>query len=355
MDCKGCSIPEPMDGIQRVYVWCPQAHTGKRVAEAFVESDPQIDISVDGGCVILRTSEPSTAIVRLSGVLTSQEAQETKVLLMPDREPTLNDFAAVGSIRAASDRIRAQKILRMFDEDRYFMYMQPIIDAREEHRFGFEYLLRGTDKDGKLVPAGMIFEEIGEGNILFSIDRAARLCAVETAARAGLDGHVFINFTPGAIYDPKVCLRTTDAAVSRLGLCPEQIVFEVVESLEIDDLNHLRGVVNFYRRAGYKVALDDFGSGFSNFETYFALQPDFMKIDKSITSRLHETGPQDLLYGLIANCRQEGVKTIAEGIETPEQAQICRSMGSDYLQGYLFGRPAPPDHWRSSDEADALA
>ena len=351
MTCVGCSIPDPMVGIQRVYVWCPQPHTTKRVTEAFAESDPEIDVSVDEGCVVLRTPDPSHAIMRLSEALTGQEAQETKVLLMPDREPALNDFASVGNIREAGDRIRAQKIVRMFDEGRYFMYMQPIVDAREEHRLGFEYLLRGTDEDGKLVPAGMIFEEIGNAGILFGIDRAARLCAVETAATAGLDGYVFINFTPGAIYDPEVCLRTTDAAVSRLRLRPEQIVFEVVESLEVDDLDHLRGVINFYRQAGYKVALDDFGSGFSNFETYFALRPDFMKIDKSITNRLHETGPRDLLSGLIANCRQEGVKTISEGIETPDQAEICRSMGVDYLQGYLFGRPAAPDHWKSIDAA----
>ena len=101
------------------------------------------------------------------------------------------------------------------------------------------------------------------------------------------------------------------------------------------------------------VALDDFGSGFSNLETYFALRPDFMKIDKSITNRLHETGPRDLLSGLIANCRQEGVKTISEGIETADQAEICRSMGVDYLQGYLFGRPAAPDHWQNIDTATA--
>lgn len=355
MTCKACSIPEPMDGIQRLYIWCPQVHTGKRVAEAFGQSDLQIDISRDEECVILRTPKPSGAIVRLLEALTKQEAQETKVLLMPDREPTLSDFAAVGSIREAGDRIRAQTILRMFDENRYFMHMQPIVDAREAHRFGFEYLLRGTDEDGQLVPAGMIFEKIGDGNILFSVDRAARLCAVETAARAGFDGCVFINFTPGAIYDPQVCLRSTDAAVSRLGLRPEQIVFEVVESLKIDDMDHLRGVINFYRRAGYKVALDDFGSGFSNFETYFTLHPDFIKIDKSITNRLHETGLRDLLSGLIANCQQEGVKTIAEGIETPEQAEICRSLGSDYLQGYLFGRPAAPDQWKSTDKAGAPA
>ena len=93
---------------------------------------------------------------------------------------------------------------------------------------------------------------------------------------------------PGSVYDPGVCLRTTVNAIVKAEIPPERVIFEIVESERVKDMGHLRGIVNFYRSAGFKIALDDYGSGYNNLDTLMQLEPDYLKLDKSLVQRMAE-------------------------------------------------------------------
>ncbi len=294
-------------------------------------------------CLRLETDDASSLLVKLSGLLTKLEVGDTRILITTAENPSLGDFGNVMTVASALQRVHSDWLIDILDQKRYVSYAQPIVSVdRGRQTVAHEFLFRGLDEDGKLISPDILFESAQDPRVFFNLDRAARICAVEAAAQLPAGTDVFINFMPGSIYDPAVCLRTTVQAAKENNLAPERVVFEIVESQRIDDLNHLRGIVNFYRDAGFRIALDDFGAGHSNLETFIALNPDFVKLDKVLTSNL--TPNDDRLAMVKAVTRTfhgAGIKVIAEGIETEENARIVTDCGVDRMQGYYFARPMP--------------
>jgi len=183
----------------------------------------------------------------------------------------------------------------------------------------------------------------------------ARRSAVECAAKARLEGKLFINFNPSSIYDPSYCLRATASSIYEIGLRPEDVVFEVTETHRATDLNQLKGILCFYRSAGFKVALDDIGSGWSGLNLLQSLRPDYVKIDMELVRNVHnDEYKQNIVTNLIRIARTNGIEVIAEGIETEEEAQWLTDANADYLQGYLYGKPEPAKIDMSYEEKEKI-
>src|SRR5690606_15469779 len=132
-------------------------------------------------------------------------------------------------------------------EKRLISALQPIFRA-DGALYGHEALLRGRERDGTIIPAGPLFAAAAETELLLTVDLIARRLALQTAADVGA-GTIFINFDPASIHDPTVGLAETVAVVRELGLKPGDIVFEVTESGEVRDRDHLRRILRFYRTA----------------------------------------------------------------------------------------------------------
>lgn len=149
-----------------------------------------------------------------------------------------------------------------------------------------------------------------------------------------------VTFIPTAIYEPSLCLQSTAKTLSEVGLSPDQVVFEVVESERVDDFLHLNRILDYYRSRGYSTALDDIGSGYSNIETLLNLKPNYMKIDMDVIRNIHEDlKNQKVLDEFVVNARRIGEKILAEGIECQEEYEYLKSVGVDLCQGYYFGKP----------------
>jgi EAL domain-containing protein (putative c-di-GMP-specific phosphodiesterase class I) len=235
----------------------------------------------------------------------------------------------------------------MLREQRLTSVFQPIVRADDpDDVFAHECLLRGVNPDATLMPPGPIYQAARAADLLFPLDRAARLTAIREAAAHGLDQkgtHLFINFNPTSVYDPVFCLRSTTAAIAATELRPEQVVFEVVESDQISDVGHLVRIIDYYRSAGFKVALDDLGSGYGSLNLLVDLKPDFVKLDmrliRGVDSDPYKAG---IVGKLLEMAHHLDVATVAEGIETVGEWEWVRDNGADYVQGYLFARPASP-------------
>ncbi len=210
--------------------------------------------------------------------------------------------------------------------------------------FAREGLFRLRDGDGTMIPPGHVFAVASDAGLLFSLDLIARRSAVEAAARAGVRSKVFVNFNPSSVYDPSYCLRTTAAAIQELGMRASDVVFELTETQRAHDKSHLKGILAFYRNAGFGIALDDVGAGWSGLNLLHELRPDYVKIDMDLIRGVHEDPfKQTIVHHLLTIARTHAIGTIAEGIETRGEADWLTEHGVDYLQGYLFGRPAPLD------------
>lgn len=226
-------------------------------------------------------------------------------------------------------------------QGRLRMMFQPIVDARgRDHPIGFEMLARGLDEAGGVIPPSDLFQAARDQNQLFRLDKACRLQGIEAAARLLPDQLVFLNFIPTSIYVPEHCLRATMEAVTRIGLRPEQVVFEVVETERVHDLNHLRRILEYYRARGFRYALDDVGEGFNQLGVLQELKPDVVKLDRQFVSRIDQNQEnRDVAREVLDICARIGATPLAEGVEREEEAKLLWELGFVWQQGYYYGRP----------------
>jgi EAL domain-containing protein (putative c-di-GMP-specific phosphodiesterase class I) len=170
----------------------------------------------------------------------------------------------------------------------------------------------------------------------------ARHAAIRAKARCIPTGQkVFINFLPSAIYDPTACLAHTFAAMHDLGVAPEDVVVEVVESQGGHELPHLRRVIDHCRGQGVAVALDNFRAGHTTLQLINTLQPDIVKVDRQLLAGVHRDHQRQVAVDdLVRICQDLGVISVATGIESLEDYAFVASVGFDVAQGYLIGHPA---------------
>jgi EAL domain-containing protein (putative c-di-GMP-specific phosphodiesterase class I) len=206
---------------------------------------------------------------------------------------------------------------------------------------GHEALLRGVGIDGSMLPPFPLFEGARRAGLLFQLDLAARRTHIASAAARGLEGLLFLNFTPTAIYDPAMCLRSTVAAIDAAGIPHDRVVFEVVEFEGLADTDHLRRILDYYRTAGFRVALDDVGAGYSSLNRLHLLRPDLIKLDLQLVRDVHADPYKALVAEkLLELAHSLGIPVLAEGVETEDELTWLQARRVTYLQGFLFGRPA---------------
>jgi EAL domain-containing protein (putative c-di-GMP-specific phosphodiesterase class I) len=228
-------------------------------------------------------------------------------------------------------------------QDALFSVFQPILSAGTAAAFGYEALIRARlPQTSQIVGAGPLIQACDALGLHHQLDQFARRTAIRCAATQKLqDARLFINFMPGTIYNPELCLRTTIAAANEYSFPLNQLVFEVVETEQINDMKHLRRILDYYRAQGMGTAVDDMGAGFTTLQYLTELQPDYVKLDRDLVAHAaRDKEAADNLTSMIAAAKEMNIQVIAEGIETEAQKQICVQAGADYLQGFLFGYPA---------------
>lgn len=341
--CEGLPAGWPEVGI--LYLSPSLAHTRGILRRLFWESglpfgDPRDDV--------LAVQVTPGGLRRLCelflGGLSEVELRGCKALLVEKGSTlglgTLSRMQDLGSLVAA---VRGEWLVDMIREDRMVVHFQPVIRASDpDDIFAYECLLRGLDREGALVGPKHMFEVARQTGLLFNLDRAARIKAIWEASELDLE-NISINFDPASIYDPAYCLESTMGAIKRSGLAPEQVIVEVSESEAFKDNKHLRNVLNFYRAAGIRVALDDLGSGYTSLMLLDALRPDFAKLDMALVPHVD----RDPYHAAVASrllelAKELGVTVVAERVETEEQWRWLAAHGVDFAQGYFFARPAFP-------------
>jgi EAL domain-containing protein (putative c-di-GMP-specific phosphodiesterase class I) len=330
-----------------LYFCPPLGHTLTKLREAFrrlpvewQEPAPQT-LALD-----MATAGTAFLHAGLSDALTRAELQDTRCLILPcGHSPTIGDLSRVESMQSLLARVQGRWLINMIGEQRLCSYFQPIVVCdRPEEIFAHECLLRGIGNDGRLVMPNEMYALARDANLLFMLDRAARLRHIKSAIEQQLSSQIFINFNPTAIYDPTYCLRSTVRAIAGSGFARDRFVFEVVESDAITDLDRLPRILEYYRENGYKVALDDFGAGFGSVNLLTRLKPDYIKLDMHLLRDV-DSDPYKakITAKLLEMARDLGVLTIAEGIETEAEYHWALRHGADFVQGYLFGAPTPAE------------
>lgn len=216
---------------------------------------------------------------------------------------------------------------------------QPFIDTATGRIAGVEALGRLRQPDGQLASVGPLFANPRTPAIaLRRLDRQIRDNALSRLHEAPAEWFLSLNMSPRWISR----LRADQPLPSlkqmlRHGVDPQRIVFEITELG--GNSQRLAEVVARYREAGARIAIDDFGAGYSQLDRVLALQPDILKLDMRLFQAAALGGPSgDVVKALAQMAEKTGCWIIAEGVETEAQLNFALECGSRYVQGFLFAR-----------------
>jgi PAS domain S-box-containing protein len=223
-------------------------------------------------------------------------------------------------------------------EDRFVLYAQPIVDVSSGEVIQRELLLRMREPDGEIVAPGAFLPIAEEWGLIGDIDRWVIEHAIEIAASGG---PVELNLSAHSIGDPRV-LADIERAMTRTGLDPRSLVFEITETALIAKATAASEFADRLHGLGCKLALDDFGTGYGGF-TYLKQFPlDLLKIDIEFVRDL-PTNPasEHVIAAVVSLARAFGLKTVAEGVEDAQTLDLLKELGVDFAQGYHIARPGP--------------
>lgn len=213
---------------------------------------------------------------------------------------------------------------------------QPIRDLRSNRLVGYEALARPTGAPSELEVDGMFTaaRRLGVSRELESICQNAALKGANRLLARG--GSLFINVSVASLTDTGLAAMLEQLRDAHLR--PTQVVLEVNE--QVTRLDRFAQACALYRRAGFRFAMDDVGEGLSTIEALAAIEPEIIKIAKSLVSSADAPGSAAVIRGLVATTRSLGGRIIAEGIESAQDAARMLSLGATLGQGWALGTPA---------------
>ena len=337
---------KPLAPLGRLMLWCPASQTQAKIVSLFSASSIDYTLA-DGDCVIvdLEWESMRELVIPVRRILTHRESEDVRVLYKPAGGALAPaDFPRVQSYTQFSMIAQSSWLGELIAEERLTSVLQPIVYALDTSRvFAREALLRGVSRDDSIVYPKYMFDVARGCGMLVQLDLAARKTAIDRMMLDRIAETLFVNVTPSVIDDPLSSLERTVEMIDDAKIPHERIVFEVVEQDQAHDVMHLRGLLRFYRDAGFRVALDDVGAGYSSLNLLHQLRPDFVKLDMDLIRGVDSDPYKALIASKIIEIASAlGIETIAEGIETPGELKWAQTNGATYAQGFGIARPGAP-------------
>jgi blue light- and temperature-responsive anti-repressor len=212
---------------------------------------------------------------------------------------------------------------------------QPIVDVENQRVFAYEALVRGATGES----AASCFAQVPAAD-LHRFDRDARIRAIELAASLKLPSFLSLNFLPQSLDTFPDAIETTIEAAIKADVSLGNILLEVTEGEMIHDATNFALRMNSYRARGLRVAIDDFGAGYSGLNLLAEFQPDAIKLDMQLIRDIESKGPrQAIVRAVIQACDDLGIEVIAEGVESEAEYRWFKRIGVRLFQVYYFGRP----------------
>ena len=278
---------------------------------------------------------------RLIGLLVVDTQRAPEDPTFTEVLPALVEFAElsgaiIGRDIDARTRLRRgrESVAAIIRAQAFRAAFQPVVDITTGVRIGYEALTRfatGT-------PPDVVFAKARAAGLEAELELATLAAAISAAAVLPKDAWLSLNVSPSLV--------TGGPALGRLlRKVGRPVVLEITEHVPVDDYPAVRTAIARLRPK-VRVAIDDAGSGIANFHHIVELRPDFVKLDITLVRGIDiDLTRQALVVGLLQFAAESGSQTIAEGVETEEELATLRRLGVSLVQGYLLGRPAPPNEW----------
>lgn len=308
----------------------------------------QVRVGVSIGIASSETLGEAGATVTLeplaSGVLADELVRNADVAMYEAKHGGKDRVAAYEpAMRQATVlRLDTETALReAVDERQFVVHYQPIVDLTSGRIVAMEALARWRRPGVGLVSPSSFIAIAEETGLVRAMGAQLLRTSCETAAGWSGTGpfDLTVNLSPRQIQDP-LLVGIVERALIESGLDPRRLVFEITESLLLDDGALTIGRLDQLRAMGIRLAIDDFGTGYSSLSYLEQLPVDILKIDRAFVVGL-ATAPRRaaLLRAIVAMAGAFGLTTVAEGVETARQLALVRQLGCDSAQGFFLAGP----------------
>ncbi|QWR76252.1 putative bifunctional diguanylate cyclase/phosphodiesterase [Candidatus Magnetomonas plexicatena] len=226
------------------------------------------------------------------------------------------------------------------EDDRFVPYYQPIFDVATNKIAAFEVLARLIDKDGNVIPAYKFIDMAERIGKIFDIDRMVIRKAFRNKKLKNNHNYLFVNISGKELKD-RTFLEFVIEEAKRAELDSSEIVIEITEREAAGDLTKIQEFLQIVISNGFKLAIDDFGSGYSSFYYLKYLPANFLKIDGEFIKELATEDPRDYAFveSIQTLCKKLNILTVAEFVESSRILEIVAEIGITYGQGFHIGMP----------------
>lgn len=259
-----------------------------------------------------------------------------------------------------TEELQLIKRLDMHQPEGLFLMMQPILSLRDPHgSLNFEVLLRMRNPDNSIVPAWKIITAAERNGRIAALDKWVLTSTLEWLSNHGKHltntSYVSVNLSGGSLNDEKF-IEDAFAILAQYGPTAGRLCIEITESVALHDLTNTRHFIDGIRKYGAKLALDDFGAGYTSFSYLRSLPADAIKIDGAyVKDLLAHPANHAIVQAIVDLTLNLGMKSIAEWAEDIPTLEALAEMGVDYVQGYVVSRPLMPDKiLLASSSADCI-
>jgi diguanylate cyclase (GGDEF)-like protein/PAS domain S-box-containing protein len=255
------------------------------------------------------------------------------------------DFFDEGLRREAAERLSDYAALRRAVEGREFeVFYQPTFALSDGTAVGMEALARWRHPERGLLGPNLFIDLAEETGLIVPLGKQILATVLRELPVADIGGRalrVSVNLSARQLAQPDLA-ETVERALADAGVPPHRLSLEITESVLVTDSTVIQTVIGKLKRIGVELSLDDFGTGHSSMDYLKFLDVDELKIERRFVSGLL-TDPRDraIVTAVTHLAHDLGLRVVAEGVETAEQAEMLRQLGCDLGQGYFFGRPQP--------------
>jgi diguanylate cyclase (GGDEF)-like protein len=242
------------------------------------------------------------------------------------------------------ERLKMEAMLRRAVERHEFvLHYQPKVETATGRIIGVEALIRWNSKELGLIPPGQFIPLAEETGVIEAIgDWVIKTACAQSKAwqDQGLPPLLMsVNLSPRQLRQQNL-VEIISGVLNETGLAPEFLDFEVTEGLLMENIQENIETLKAIRRLGVSLAIDDFGTGYSSLSYLARLPVQTLKIDRSFIVKMQEdSDAMALVSAILTLARSLGLKVVAEGVETKEQAKVLRLLRCDEIQGYLISAP----------------
>ncbi len=318
-------------------------------SEVRIPADPNIRLSASIGIALFpeQGTTPAELLAKADAAMytTKRQGRSRVHVYQPDDRELLNMKAKVHWENRINHALR---------HDRFVLHYQPIVSLPDHRISHYEVLLRLQEEDGELIYPGAFLDIAERFGLIRDVDEWVIRNAIAEQAhsiRDGLPVTLAINLSGRHFGDPdfvtlvRECLAESQAD-------PARLIFEVTETAAVENLTAAERFIEPLRELGCRLALDDFGVGYSSFHYLKNLPVDMIKIDGSFIRHLHQNRADQAIVRAITDLsRGMDIQTVAEFVENRAILDKLEELGVDYAQGYHIAMPGPDFVHEPDDEA----